>query len=70
MKTPELLKEADFDPQFATPLRELLRRVPFLKLASLRKDVNLSPKSPDRANLVDAVADTFAGDRKWTLVAE
>ena len=70
MKTPGLLKGADFVPQFEAPLRELLRRVPFLRLASLRKDVNLSPKSPDRANLVDAVVDVIAGDRKWTLVAE
>ncbi len=67
MKTVETLKERDFEAQFEALLRELLGRVPFLKLASLKKDAQVSPKSPDRA---DRLAQVTAGDRKWTLVVE
>lgn len=67
MKSAEKLKERDFEPKFAALLRELLGRVPFLKLASLKKDVRVSPQSPDRA---DRLAQVTAGDRKWTLVVE
>ena len=67
MKTVETLKERDFGPQFETLLRRLLGRVPFLKLASLRKDARVSPDSPYRA---DRLAQVRAGDRKWTLVVE
>ena len=48
-------------------LRELLGRVPFLKLVSLKKDAKVSPQSHDRA---DRLAQVAAGDRKWTLVVE
>lgn len=67
MKTPETLKEQDFEPQFEALLRGLLGRVPFLKLLSLKKDAKVSPQSHDRA---DRLAQVRAGDRKWTLVVE
>src|SRR5881394_1443228 len=67
MKTVETLKERDLEPQFEALLRGLLRRVPSLKLASLKKDARVSPASTDRA---DRLAQVVAGDRKWTLVVE
>jgi len=67
VKTTETLKEGDFEPRFEALLRELVGRAPFLKLVSLRKQAPLSPKSPDRADLL---AQVTAGDRKWTLVVE
>lgn len=67
MKTVEILKEREFEPQFEALLRGLLGRVPFLKLASLRKDARVFPGSPYRA---DRLAQVTAGDRKWTLVVE
>ncbi len=67
MKTSETLKERDFEPRFEALLRELLGRVPFLKLVSLKKEARFSPNSPDRA---DRLAQVTAGDRKWTLVVE
>src|SRR2546422_11664861 len=67
MKTVETLKERDLEPQFEALLRGLLGRVPFLKLASLRKDARVSRDSPNRA---DRVAQVTAGDRRWTLVVE
>lgn len=67
MKTVEILKERDFEPQFEALLRELLGRVPFLKLASLKKDARVSPNLSDRA---DRLAQVTAGDRQWTLVVE
>lgn len=67
MKTLKTLKERDFEPQFEALLRGLVGRVPFLKLASLRKDARVPPGSPYRA---DRLAQVTAGDRKWTLVVE
>jgi hypothetical protein len=67
MKTVEILKERDFEPQFKALLRGLFGRVPFLRLASLRKDARVSPGSPYRA---DRLAQVTAGGRKWTLVVE
>ena len=67
MKTVETLKEHDVELQFEALLRGLLGRVPFLKLASLRKDARVSPDSTDRA---DRLAQVIAGNRKWTLVVE
>src|SRR5712691_9342312 len=67
MKIVERLKGHDLEPQFEALLRGLLRRVPFLRLASLRKDARVSPDFHDRA---DRVAQVTAGDRKWTLVVE
>lgn len=67
MKTAETLKELDLEPQFEALLRELLGRVPFLKLVSLKQDAKISPQSADRA---DRLAQVTSGDRKWTLVVE
>ncbi len=67
MKTVETLKERDFEAQFEALLRELLGRVPFLNLASLKKEARISPNSADRA---DRLAHVTAGNRKWTLVME
>src|SRR5258707_1590646 len=67
MKRVEILKERDLEPQFEALLRGLMRRVPFLRLASLRKDARVSPDSSCRP---DRVAQVMAGDRKWTLVVE
>ena len=67
MKTAQTLKEADFKDQFEVLLRRLLRRVPFLKLTSLRKEARVSPNSTYYA---DRLAQVTAGDRKWTLVVE
>ena len=65
MKAAEKLKERDCDSQFEALLRELLGRVPFLQLTSLKRDAKISPQSHDR---VDRLAQITAGDRKWTLV--
>ena len=67
MKTTATLKERDFELQFEALLRELLGRVPSLKLASLEKDSRVSPNSPYRP---DWVAQVTAGDRHWTLAVE
>ena len=67
MKSIVILKERDFEPQFEALLRGLLGRVPFVRLASLRKDAKVSPGSTDRA---DRLAQVVAGNRKWTLVVE
>ena len=67
MKKVAILKERDFTPQFEALLRGLLGRVPFMKLASLRKDAKVSPGSTNRA---DRVAQVTAGGRRWTLVVE
>jgi len=67
MKTVENVKYGDLKLQFDALLRGLLGRVPFLKIASLRKDARASSDSADRADLV---AHVTAGDRKWTLAVE
>jgi hypothetical protein len=67
MKTAETLKERDLKVQFEALLREVLGRVPFLKLVSLKKDAKISSQSHDRA---DRLAQVAAGNRKWTLVVE
>jgi hypothetical protein len=67
MKAVETLKEHDVELQFEALLRGLLGRVPFLKLASLRKHARVSPGSTDRA---DRLAQVTVGNRKWTLVVE
>jgi hypothetical protein len=67
VKSVKTLKAREFEPQFEALLRELLGRVPFLKLVSLKKDARVSPNSSDRA---DRLAQLRAGDRKWMLVVE
>ena len=67
MKTDATLKARDLEPQFDALLRGLLGRVPFLKLASIRKGLRDTSDSP---GLTDRVAQVRAGDRKWTLVVK
>jgi hypothetical protein len=63
VKTVETVKNQAFEQQFEPLLRELLQRVPFLKLTSLRRETGTSSS-------VDLVAQVKAGDRNWTLLAE
>jgi hypothetical protein len=67
MKTAKKLKERDFERQFEALLRELLGRVPFLKLESLRREASLGPS---RLEHPDWLAKVRAGDRRCTLVVE
>jgi hypothetical protein len=67
MKTAKKLKENDFARQFEQLLRELLGRVPSLKLVSLKQEAKISPDSSGRA---DHLAQVRAGSRKWTLLVE
>jgi len=67
MKTAEKLKYCDLDQQFEQLLRELLKRVPSLKLISLKREARISPGSPGSA---DQLAQVRAGGRKWTLLVE
>ena len=67
VKILEILKERNLEPQFEALLRGLLRHVPFLKLASFKKDGQVSSASTDRA---DRVVQVVTGDRKWTLLVE
>ncbi len=67
MKTVEKLKYGDFAQQFEQLLRELLRRIPSLKLVSLKRGARISPGSLGNA---DQLARVRAGGRKWTLLVE
>ena len=67
LKTAEILKERNLEPQFEALLRKLLGRVPSLKLTSLKREARISPKSPNQA---DQVVQVTTGGRKWTLVVE
>lgn len=67
VKFSKKLNEADAGEKFEVGLRELLGRVPFLKLISLEKDARVTPLVPDR---VDYLARVEAGNREWTLVIE
>ena len=67
MKTAKKLKENDFTKQFEQLLRELLGRVPSLKLVSLQREAKISPGSSERA---DHQVQVRAGSRKWTLLVE
>ena len=67
MKTAKTMKLRDIETQSATLLRELLERVPFLKVASPRKGSPFSANALDRADQRVKVA---LGQRTWTLVVE
>lgn len=67
MKTAKTVKEQDFESQFDALLRELLGRVPFLKLGNIRKEARISRISGGWA---DRVAKVKAGNRRWTLLVE
>ncbi len=67
MKTAKKLKEHDFEKRFAHILRELLGRVPSLKLASLKRNARISS---NLSGQVDGLAQVTTGNRKWTLLVE
>ncbi len=67
MKAAEKLKEHDYATQFGQLLRELLGRVPTLKLVSLKRQAKIALGSTWRA---DQLAQVRAGSRKWTLLVE
>src|ERR1035438_8184956 len=67
MKTSEKLKPSDFARKCEKLLRELLERVPSLKLVSLKPVAGISPGSSAQA---DRLAQVEAGNRKWTLLVE
>jgi hypothetical protein len=67
MKTAERLKSSDFAEQCKELLRELLGRVPSLKLVSLKQDVSTATDSSRHA---DRLVQVQVGGRKWTLVVE
>ena len=70
VKMATIVKERDQEPQFQAVLRELLTRVPFLKLKSMRAEVPLSRPSGQPRPWADLVAKVQAGTHEWTLVAE
>ena len=61
------MKDSEYLPQFEALLRGLFARVPFLKLASLKSNLPISPRSSDRA---DWVAQVVTGDRKFVWIVE
>lgn len=67
LKPAERLKERELEPQFQAALRGLVAGVPFLKLASLKRDAKLGK---GRTGRPDWLAELRAGDQSWTLVAE
>ena len=67
MKPREILKERDLEPKFEALLRGLVKRVPFLKLKSLKREARLAPSSAERP---DWLAEVSTGGRRCTLVVE
>ncbi len=67
LKPTEKLNDRELEPQFQATLRELVARVPFLRLASLKQAVKLGK---DRIGRPDWLAELRVGDQSWTLVAE
>jgi hypothetical protein len=67
MKAAERLKLDDFSKRCEKLLRELLSRVPSLKLVSLARESSISS---DQAANSDQLAQVKLGNRKWTLVVE
>ena len=67
MKTPKSLKNHGIEKQFEQLLRELLGRVPSLKLVSFRRGGRISSTSPA---WVDAFVQVKSGNRKSTLLVE
>lgn len=64
MKPTENLKELSLDPQFETLVRELLGRVPSLKVKSFRRIAGVFGNQPDW------LVEVKAGERPWVLVVE
>jgi len=67
MKPSAILKERDFEQHFDLLLRELIGRVPTLKLVSLAREARLSSDSPFRADLI---AQVNVDGKTWALVVE
>ena len=73
MKDAHLVKIANSEPQFETLLRNLLDKVPFLHLVSLKKEANNgnNSKSGGATRLrPDWTGEVRAGNRSWTLLVE
>lgn len=66
LKTAALSETKDLESEFEAFLRGLVRKIPFLKLQSLRKEAHVGP-SPSH---VDWLAKVRAGDHLWTLAVE
>jgi hypothetical protein len=64
MKPAEKLKRSDFDQQIESLLRELLGRIPFLKVKSFQSMTKVFESQPDW------LVEVEAGDRPWVLVVE
>ena len=63
------LNEREFFPQFDALLRQLIGRVPFLKLISIAQESPNSSDSSGRASgQADQLVQILVGNRKWTLV--
>lgn len=67
LKPAKKLNERDLKPKFQASLRGLVAGIPFLKLASLKRDVKLGD---GRIGRPDWLAELRTGDRSWMLVAE
>lgn len=67
MKTFKKLKEHDIERQSEQLLRELLGRVPSLKVVSFRRGTRISPASSAQ---VDGLVQVKTGKRRWTLLVE
>ncbi len=64
MKVAEKLKHGEFDQQIENLLRDLLGRVPFVKVKSFRHMSDVFGSQPDW------LVEVEAGDRPWVLAVE
>jgi hypothetical protein len=67
LKRAEKLKESEWELQFHATLRELVARVPFLNLVSLKREVKLGKGGIGRP---DWLTELRVEDQSWTLVVE
>jgi hypothetical protein len=70
VKNARTLKDRELRPQFEALLRNLLERVPFLKLKSLKAEGLLSGNHSGETERPDWLADVRAKDQHWTLLVE
>jgi hypothetical protein len=70
VKNTNILKEHELRLEFEALLRNLLARVPFLELKSLRAEASLSSNRGGETERPDWLADVRAKDQHWTLVVE
>lgn len=66
MKYASTLKASDLSSDFEALIYDLVKRIPFLEVTSLRKEERLS----DTADRPDAVASVKVGNSNWTLIFE